>query len=605
MTKMVLSYRWQYLYLVPTLLISLFLLFKVIKEGTKDKTNLMINKLTHRSLYDPIRQKLVKTAQLMYKAKRHARGSKTSDSLKSAISLMEGILVHLQVNLTDLKSRPVKEAVNICPETYKGTTFGYPFFYQGFEVTDCPSGKKVEDLITIVTFIEFPEPEAILAARKLLDSLKSQSKKFTIILAVKKLDKQPDDFSRKYKNFKLVTAENSDTPGVVWNRLLKEVTTEYVLIARNVDMFTNDSRLDRLIREIESLDVAVAAGSYREPTGHWRIGCLQLNYRNYSISFFDGYDESIHECQFCDYVTGPFVMKTSLANELQFDLSIPSTGGLFEDLFMRLKEKGLEAITCPDAMYHTVEANVSDISSDWETFAIKWKAKYIQPAGSKSIEIDCSHFICKKDKAYTLHPCCLDELTDMILFVMRTCEEEGIICELQEGTALGAVKFNKILPWERDGDLAFLTSNYSTFSKLAQAFTGAGYTLKDLQGTWCCADSRIAGGKFQVKSKSWIVEMYGQHIMDSELLIEAGLKPTKVLFSGRWVNVPRNPGLFVRNRYAHEIYQHALHWMVMEKKSGWEYYKTNTFIDCPRVGDHACFDRYNGDGNIQFMLSLP
>ncbi|KAL3879790.1 hypothetical protein ACJMK2_032073 [Sinanodonta woodiana] len=602
---MVFSYKWQYVYLVPTLLISLIILAKVIKEGNKDNTDLLINKLTHNSLYDPIRQNLVETAKLMYKAKRHARGTKTSDSLKSAISLMEGILAHLQVNFNDVKSRPVKEAVNICPEAYKGTTFGYPFFYQGFEVTDCPNGKKLEDLITIVSFIELSEPEEHLAAMQLLDSITSQNEKFTIILAAKNLDKQHDYFNRKYKNAKLVTAHSSDSPGIVWNRLLKEVRTEYVLIARNIDMFTNDSRLDRLIREIESLDVAVAAGSYREPSGHWRIGCLQLNYRNYSISYIDGYDESFHECQFCDYVTGPFVIKTSLVNELQFDLRIPTKAGLFEDLFMRLKEKGHETITCPDAMYHTVESNVSDISRDWETFAIKWKAKYIQLAGSKTIEISCLNFNCKKEKAYTLHPCCLDELADMILFVMRTCEKEGMICELQEGTALGAVKFNKILPWERDGDLTFLTSNYSTFSKLAEAFTRAGYTLIDLNGTWCCADNRTAGGKFKVNSKNWVVEMYGQHIMDSELLIDAGLKPTKVLFSGRLVNVPRNPGLFVRNRYAHEIYQHALHWMVMEKESGWEYYKTNTFMHCPSVGDHACYDRYNGDGNIQFMLSLP
>jgi hypothetical protein len=35
---------------------------------------------------------------------------------------------------------------------------------------------------------------------------------------------------------------------------------------------------------------------------------------------------------------------------------------------------------------------------------------------------------------------------------------------------LGAVKFNKVLPWERDADITFLTANYTAFKKLKPKF---------------------------------------------------------------------------------------------------------------------------------------
>ena len=48
---------------------------------------------------------------------------------------------------------------------------------------------------------------------------------------------------------------------------------------------------------------------------------------------------------------------------------------------------------------------------------------------------------------------------------------------MQEGTLLGAVKFNGILPWERDGDVTFHTNNFTAIASLAGKFRGAGYTL--------------------------------------------------------------------------------------------------------------------------------
>lgn len=99
---------------------------------------------------------------------------------------------------------------------------------------------------------------------------------------------------------------------------------------------------------------------------------------------------------------------------------------------------------------------------------------------------------------------------------------------------------------------------------------------------------------------SWSIQMYGQHKMDSEESLASGHQPTKVLFSGQWVNVPANPGLHVRNRYGKELYRHAEHWTSTGAESSWEAYDTSGFVSCPAKGFHSCLDQYLPDGSIQF-----
>lgn len=94
----------------------------------------------------------------------------------------------------------------------------------------------------------------------------------------------------------------------------------------------------------------------------------------------------------------------------------------------------------------------------------------------------------------------------------------------------GAVKFNKVLPWERDADLTFLTANYSAFKALGPVFKDAGYSFTAHDSSiWCCADGRKAGGKFSMFVDGWSIELYGQHRMESEMLVASGEKPTKVI----------------------------------------------------------------------------
>ena len=46
---------------------------------------------------------------------------------------------------------------------------------------------------------------------------------------------------------------------------------------------------------------------------------------------------------------------------------------------------------------------------------------------------------CRKQSGLLVPPCDLENLADMIKFVMKECENAGLLCELNEGSQLGNV----------------------------------------------------------------------------------------------------------------------------------------------------------------------
>ena len=552
-----------------------------------------------------MKDKIAELAKKIYKAKKHVRGIKTADSLTGAINILEDILDDLHINSTLLKQRNAVPAKSVCPEEFKGTTYGYPFFYKGFETKECDHGKPVTDLLTITAYIKKTNSSKNIekAVDKLIRSMYRHNSSYHVVLAADISSTAAAKFTNEFSNLiiKDTFAIRGLSAGKVWNNLVEYTKTPYVFIARNVEMLTSDTRFERLIREIESLSLAAAGGAFRTPDGHWTNGCHQVAYKNYSMSFYHGYDESMHECIFCDYIEGPFIASKKILNDFKFK-NFEDTDGLFEDWFLRLKLSDLEVVVCPDSMFHTFDKVIK--KEKWNLFMVDWDLYQLHTPHGKTVLSPCNRGMSfLKSKATS--PCGLKSLADGLKFLMASCENANITCELQEGTALGAVKFNKILPWERDADIAFLSANYSAFKNLRSKFETSKYRFIDLAALWCCADNRTAGGKFQIGVPGWTIEMYGQHMMDSELLLLEGMKPTKVPLDGKWVNMPRNPGLFVRNRYGHEIYRHSVHWMTLGQKNGWINYKTDHFLNCDDPGHHACLDRYNPDGNLQFNRPLP
>ena len=168
----------------------------------------------------------------------------------------------------------------------------------------------------------------------------------------------------------------------------------------------------------------------------------------------------------------------------------------------------------------------------------------------------------------------------------------------------GAVKFNGVLPWELDADIVFLSANFSVIENLKSKITKAGYGIS-VGSRPSVKNGRQQGGYFGLKTTNWRIELWGYSAFDTQLTRARGLRPTKVLFAGQWVNHPHNPGLFARNRYGAGIYRHQEHWSRIGQSSGWNFYSPGTFIKCPRPGHSGCLDQFPADGNMQFRDYRP
>lgn len=547
-----------------------------------------------------IKSMLVQLSKEINNARTHIRGTKARGSVENALSIVTNLLKITNTTTDDIK-RKTSPSKHICMEVYKGTTYGYPFFYKGFEIENCSYALPVESLVTVIVLHRGGDDTSI---PSILKSLNKYNNRLKIVIGAPNVEKVSK--ASLYDNVKYIQIPHDFSDGKAWNSLIEQVQTKYTLIGRNITYFNIDARVERLVREIESLNVTVVGGASRDKNGHWNLGCYQRAYKNFSLVYEYGYDESLHECIFCDYINAPFLTRTNTLKQVKFDDKMRSSS-VFHDFFLQLSEKKRESVVCPDSMFYVHRQKGSMNPKTWIDLANKWNLHQLKIADEVDIVFSCSgsRHGWTKSLGYAIHPCSLQELADMVKFIMNLCELSGIICELQEGTLLGAVKFHTVLPWERDADLTFLTSNFTAFDNLKQQISKRYTVSTDKASVWCCADNRTAGGKAKVHSGNWHIELYGQHKMDSEMLLDEGFKPTKVLLDGQWVWVPRNPGWHARNRYGHEIYAHAQHWMAMGKGDGWINYKTNEFTQCRTPGRHDCLDNFNANGNIQFSIPIP
>lgn len=548
--------------------------------------------------------KLIGISHNLGRAMRSAHGGATVNSLRVSYDALQEVMLYLNSAVQTKDSQKFEQQLQmrygrnyVCPEVYKGENYGYPFFHEGFVMEKCSQAKPLSKVVTLL--LNFLDGSGKIHDADILRAVERTYPGLTVIVAAKRKLRTA---SARALRVQLYTNLTRLSTGDVWNFLISKVVTPFVLIGRDLVHFSNDSRLERLIREADSLQVDVVGGARRTSNGHWSMGCQQVTLRNYTLHYRSGYDLSMHECVYCDHISGAFVANTKSLRSFPLAANV-SSSVLFEKFFLDLQLSGRHSTVCPDAMFHmdAPRDSVLDYRS-WLPIARKLHIVKVQLADGATVDIPCSELPkCEKVKGLAVSPCCAQHLSDMVKFVMQNCEQQGIICELQEGTLLGAVKMNKVLPWDQDADVTFLSANYSALAQLRTKFKSAGYQLSEGGDLWCCVDNKTAGGKFIVTTPAgWHVELYGQHFTDTERLISQGLKPTKVMFDGQWVGAPANPGLYARNRYGYEVYKHAQHWMNLGHESGWQSYHPAQFSRCPRVGHHACLDQYSVDGNLQF-----
>ena len=274
----------------------------------------------------------------------------------------------------------------------------------------------------------------------------------------------------------LVMAEERSPLWVVWDSLVKKAQTKYILIGRGLVYFDQDANLERLLGVLEEDAVDIAAGAFRTPDGHWFMGCHQSVMRNYSLSYFAGYSKSRHSCVFCHYLDGPFMVKTSLLRQVRFSPKIAALNVLIADLLLTVSKK-TQMVVCPDVMFHVKNTSSYD-SHDWLPLGRKWELDHIN-INNKIIQFPCPVQVCPTHQFMGLGvtPCCLQMLADQLKFIAKTFDKNDIIYSLDSGTMLGAIKFNGILPWEIDADVAFATENKTTLLSLHEYFRKNGFKV--------------------------------------------------------------------------------------------------------------------------------
>ena len=150
-------------------------------------------------------------------------------------------------SLRGLKNDTVFKSTDVCPETYKGTLYGYPFYDTGWVPENCTYQKPVEELVTIVfDFTKYPNSMSseIMLMVSTIDEIYPGMK---ITVAVQKgLVLNSKHMSKLNQlNVSMVTVPSRIKPGKVLNKVISAVATPCTYIATNVYTMDEDSRIER------------------------------------------------------------------------------------------------------------------------------------------------------------------------------------------------------------------------------------------------------------------------------------------------------------------------------------------------------------------------
>lgn len=526
---------------------------------------------------------------------------------------MEEILHRLddRIKLSSTMKKTEETKVEVCPEIYKGTKEGYPYYAKGWAITNCTNAKPIEYLITIlintISYSEQDEKHVPNVLKGIADTYPT----IQVYLATQR--KYLKEYSKKYKNVDVVVVSNSERSARTWNLLISKASTPYVVIAKDVVHFSWLCQLERQIRVVSEVPkIGVAGGSFRNLSGHWQMGCYQTTLKNYVLEYQEGYFYSRNECMFCDYLQGPFVAKKAL---IKFDTTLQDEV-IFEDLFLGLVKSGHLLMGCPDAMYFTTDYSSYAKQNDrnvWMELARKWELnRVLLPVGVKhSFSCKDIGFKCFKShtKSFLLPVCCQEQYAKAIQFIQKFSEKHNISFELDTGSVLGSVKYVGLLPWDVDGDLAVLSSDMKIFGEKEtfKHFKKNGYRITDFKPPVYNPETKLmTGGAAVVRLPELYIELWGISFLTNPQFLPSDLQKstsiTKAKVRSEWINTVFSPGLFVRNRYGKEVLRHAQSWTVTGLKHSFISYVSGTFKKCKSPEHHACLENFPADGNIPVLV---
>ncbi len=356
------------------------------------------------------------------------------DSVTHSYAITSDIWRHKTLNSTQQikaeniprsdKSKEQEKSQEVCSETFYGTTHGYPFYDTGWEITNCSYGKPVAKLLTVVIIVDDIDiynrniRPSIIDLHKVYPKLKIE---LGIPYHVKKDYRPESDFiSTTFYSL-------DENMGKTLNRIVKKIKTPYTFIANNLIEFTKDINFERLIREINLLNVSVIGGAITDQDGIWSLNCHQMAFRNYTLVYRTGYHQSMHSCIFCNFTEGPFLSRTAFLQSQPFSENLSGQLVQRDYLFNLNVRLGQRAAVCPDVMFHVMIGNstpvphpkgsqvsearpggsqVSFTRSELLDFARKWNVHRLVLENGQTYEFSCEELKtgCNIRTGRILHP---------------------------------------------------------------------------------------------------------------------------------------------------------------------------------------------------------
>ena len=487
-----------------------------------------------------------------------------------------------------------------CNETFRSLG-GNPKEFHGFVIDKCSN--PAEDTTTTLILSNLVVTEKLAFENLIKTSLHKFAR---IILVAQKseiaLVKYTDWFSEWFgKKFFTVPVESFSSYGDAMNKAVDLVVTPLVLIAPRIAYINfniTGQKLDvqRLIRILETVHNAeVVGGAVKDVTnGHWARGCYQTRHVMYTLKYTAGYRRSFHGCLFCHHLSSPFLARTSFMRTVRFPRD---NHGLIEDFFYQVKMRSKAVISCPDVMFYV--NSMSESNLDLEKFGERRdvgqiidddgrKRKLLYFRNGPLDKHPLNKKYCEENKSLARHPGCRYNLLRFIQYICKTVTDAGFKYEVEDGTLLGFVKFDYILPWELDADINVIGPHKDIIDKLGPIWRGDGIEV----------DDRGVGSKnINLHKHGWKSELW---IFDASPTDSHKEPLTRVNAAGEWLATVENPGFHMRRRYGQEIYQHAEHWQHTGKDTSWYPYTAGKFNTCKIPGDQGCLDMFRADGNMQF-----
>ncbi|XP_071539136.1 uncharacterized protein [Panulirus ornatus] len=472
-------------------------------------------------------------------------------------------------NQTAMPGHPT--LLEVCTEMYMGAEYDLPYHTKAF-LAECQNKVPLRELVTITidaTHDSTTDLDDLLEAIV----LRYESVPVTVAVASQSIGYM----TKRYSNVKIVWVTTSTPAAVRWTRLLKGVTTKYVLVGRRLATFSPFSDIERLVRALRQVPFAsYVTGAVRNETGQWRMECYQTRLELYGLTLREGYTNSALECMYCDAVGGPFLTTTKLITSTPLDESLPDDV-VFNDWFLRVQVNDGLGLACPDVLFFVSDNQHQPWESrkPWEALASKWGVTDVHLPGHVNHHFTCADVDLRCGQIgehFAVPPCCLAQLGRALRDVVRILESKGVKVHVTGHTVVSAVK-GGLQPWEVDAHIAarnsvFLQHALTVLRKRGFVVHNTGYK-----------------GTYLVHVFTYTIVLHVVPIdLEAQLPLLQRDTPTSLYIGNAWLLSPPNPGLYARGLHGYGSLQHS------QRGRSWPL--------CPNPNHHACLDHLPLDGSL-------